>query len=147
MRLFRIALLCATLLLVAHAEVPAADNMRGAVEQTGGTKIPQNPALPKLNLTDAQREQIRQTLLTKNTHIEFKMKETKPAETFTPKVGAELPKSVMPGGIPAELTQHIPQLADYGYAKMRDQILLVNALTKKIVAIIPEAQPQTTGHQ
>jgi hypothetical protein len=36
------------------------------------------------------------------------------------------------------LTQQIPELADYGYSKMKDQILLVNELTGKIVEIIPE---------
>jgi hypothetical protein len=45
------------------------------------------------------------------------------------------------------LTQQIPELADYGYAKMKDQILLVNAMTDKIVDIIPETQPQTGGQK
>jgi len=48
---------------------------------------------------------------------------------------------------PSGLTQQIPQLADYGYAKMKDQILLVNAMTGKIVDIIPETQPQTSGQK
>jgi hypothetical protein len=36
------------------------------------------------------------------------------------------------------ISQQIPQLADYGYAKMKDQILLVDAMMGKIVDIIPE---------
>jgi hypothetical protein len=31
-------------------------NERGAVELSNGTKVPQNPSLPKLNLTNQQRE-------------------------------------------------------------------------------------------
>lgn len=112
----------------------------GAVEQSDGNLVPQNPSLPKLHLNDAQRERIRQTLLTKNTEVE-----TKSAKNFTPKIGAKLPEGVNPDGLPSELTQQIPQLADYWYSKMKDQILLVNGLTGEIVEIIPETQPQTTG--
>jgi hypothetical protein len=126
---------------------PGADNTRGAVEQSGGNIVPQNPSLPQLHLSDAQRERIRQTLLIKDTEVEFRLKTTQAAKDFNPKIGAQLPKGVKPDGLPSELTQQIPQLADYGYAKMKDQILLVNAMTGKIVAIIPETQPQTSGQK
>ncbi len=143
-------LLCSAL-LVASAVAPgfafAADNTRGAVEQSGGNLVPQNPSLPKLHLSAAQREQIRQTLLTKHTEVEFKLKTTKPAKDFNPKIGAKLPKGVKPGGLPSDLTQQIPELADYGYAKMKDQILLVDAMKGKIAEIIPETQPQTSGQK
>ena len=56
MRLTRDLLLCSALLLATSALVPAADNTRGAVEQNGGSLVPQNPSLPKLHLNDAQRE-------------------------------------------------------------------------------------------
>ncbi len=48
--------------------------------------MPQNPSLPKLHLNDAQRERIRQTLLTKHTEIDFKLKTTKSAKDFTPEI-------------------------------------------------------------
>jgi hypothetical protein len=131
----------------APSSAPAADNTRGAVEQSGGNIVPQNPSPPQLHLNAAQRERIRQTLLTKDTEVEFKLKATKPAKDFNPKIGATLPKGVKPDGLPSELTQQIPQLADYGYSKMKDQILLVNAMTGKIVDIIPETQPQTSGQK
>jgi hypothetical protein len=98
----RTAILCAALMLGAAG---SADNISGAVEQTGGNKVPQKPYLPKLNLTDAQPEQIRNTLLARNTQIEFKMKEMKPAESFEPKVGAKLPAGIKPTGTPGELSQ------------------------------------------
>ncbi len=143
-------LLCSAL-LAASAAAPgvalAADNTRGAVEQSGSNLVPQNPSPAELHLSAAQREQIRQTLLTKHTEVEFKLKTTKPAKDFDPKIGAKLPKGIKPGGLPSDLTQQIPELADYGYTKMKDQILLVNAMTGKIVDIIPETQPQTTGQK
>jgi hypothetical protein len=144
-------LLCAALLLatsvLAPTLAPAADNMRGAVEQSGGNIVTQNPSLPQLHLSDAQRERIRRTLLTKHTEVEFKLKTTQSAKDFNPKIGAKLPTGVKPDGLPSELTQQIPQLADYGYSKMKDQILLVDAMTGKIVEIIPETQPQTSGQK
>lgn len=141
------AVLGGILLLTTSAVVPAADNTHGGVVQSGGGVVPQNQSLPELNLNAAQREQVRQTLLTKHTEVEFRLKATKSAKDFTPKIGAKLPKGVKPDGLPSELTQQIPQLADYGYAKMNDQILIVNALTGKIAEIIPEMQPQTTGQR
>ena len=96
-------------------------------------------------LSSTQREQIRKTLLTKHTEVEFKLKATKSAKGFNPQLGAKLPKGVKPDGLPSELIQQIPDLADYGYAKMKDQILLVNEMNRKIVAMIPETQPKTTG--
>jgi hypothetical protein len=84
-------------------------------------------------------------LLTKHSEVEFRLKSTKSAKDFTPQVGAKLPKGVKPDGLPSELTQQIPALADYGYAKMKNQILLVNAMSGKIAAMILETKPETTG--
>lgn len=145
--ILRNSILCATLLLGAGAVAQAADNARGAVQLSGGAVVPQKPSLPQLHLSGAEREQIRKTLLTKHSEIEFKLKKTKAAKGFTPAVGAKLPKGVKPDGLPSELTQRIPQLADYGYAKMKDQILIVDAMSRKIAEIIPETRPQTTGQQ
>jgi hypothetical protein len=147
MPLSRTAITCAALLLALNVAAPAAENARGAVQQSGGNAVPQNPALPKLDLSAAQREQIRKTLLTKHTEVEFQINKTKAAKDFNPQVGAQLPKGVVPDGLPSELTQQIPQLADYEYVKMKDQILLINGPSRKIAEIIPETQPQTTGQQ
>ena len=140
-------LLGGTLLLIAHTVTPAAENSHGSAVGQGKDSISQTPSLPTLNLNTAQREQVRQVLLTKHTEVEFRLKATKPAKDFTPKIGANLPKGVTPDGLPSELIQKIPQLADYGYAKMKDQILIVNGLDRKIAEIIPETQPQTTGQK
>jgi hypothetical protein len=132
-------------LLAASAVGSAADQKEGAVVLSRGGIVPQNPSLPQLKLNPGKREQIRRALLTKHTEVEFKLKSTKAAKDFTPKIGSTLPKGVKADGVPSTLTQLIPQLADYGYVKMKDQILILNELTGKIVDIIPETQPQTTG--
>jgi len=140
-------LLGGTLVLNACAAASAEEKPHGGTVVQGSDNISQNPSLPKLNLDTAQREQVRQALLTKHTEVEFRLKATKSAKDFTPTIGAKLPKGVAPDGLPSELIQRIPQLADYGYAKMKDQILIVNELDGKIVEIIPETQSQTTGQK
>ena len=145
MALARNLVLSAAFLFTMSAVAPAADNTHGAVEQSGGNVVPQNPSPAALHLNDAQRERIRQSLVTRHTEVEFRLKTTKPAKDFNPTIGAKLPTGVKPDGLPSDLTQQIPQLADYGYAKMKGQILLVNEMTNKIAAMIPEAPPQTNG--
>src|SRR5262249_21332058 len=44
-----------------------AQKTQGAVELSDGTKVPQSANLPKLNLTNEQREQIRKGVLGQNT--------------------------------------------------------------------------------
>ena len=144
MYLTRNVVLSLALLLAMSVLAPAADNTRGAVEQSGGNVVPQNSSPPQLHLNDAQRERIRQTLLSKHTEVEFQLPTTKSAKDFTPKIGAKLPSGIKPDGLPSELTQQMPELADYGYSKMKDQIFLLNAMTGEIVEMIPETQPQST---
>ena len=89
------------LLLIAPTMAFTADNSHSAVELSGGNNVPQNPSLPKLNLGPAAREQVRQQLLTKHTEVEFRLKTTRSAKNFTPKIGAKLPKGVNLDGNPS----------------------------------------------
>jgi hypothetical protein len=138
----RTGLLSAVIFVLLSTVAFAAEATNGAVELSDGTQVPQKVSPPKLALNTAQREQIRKSLLTTHTEVEFRLKSTKPAKDFTPQVGAKLPKGVKPDGLPSELTEKIPGISDYGYAKIKDQIVLVDAMSGKIVAMIPETQPQ-----
>ena len=113
----------------------------GAVELSGGTKVSQNPALPQLNLTSTQREQIRKAVLTEHTEVEFRLPATKPAKDFNPAVGAKLPNGVKANGLPTAVLSQVPELRDYMYVKMKDQVLIVNGMTGKIVDVFAETQP------
>jgi hypothetical protein len=126
-------------LLAAAAPATAAP-----VHLTGGTRVAPTSKLPPLDLTDAQRGKIRDGLRGVNSQVEFHLKATKKAKDFAPQVGAKLPKGVKPTGLPSSVTQAIPQLADYGYAKMKGDVLIVNEMTGKIAAIVP-MPPQTAG--
>jgi hypothetical protein len=37
----------------------------------------------------------------------------------------------------------LPQLRDYAYLKMKDQVLIVDAISRKIVDVFSETQPLT----
>ena len=114
---------------------------QGAVELSTGTKLPQRPSLPKLDLTNQQREQIRKGVLTEPTEVQFQLATTKSAKGFTPAVGEALPKGVKPLGLPAQVLSQVPELRDYMYVKMKDQVLIVNGMTNKIVDMFSESQP------
>lgn len=118
-------------------------NVQGAVELSNGTTVPQNPSLPKLNLTNSQREQIRKAVLTERNEVEFRLASTKSAKDFAPAVGATIPKGVKAQSLPVPACSQIPELQDYMYVKMKDQVLIVNGMTNTIVDVFPETQPIT----
>lgn len=131
----------AAAVLATTAAAPAAGNDHGAVDLSDGTVIAQEVSPPKLNLSNAQREEIRRGVLTEHTEVEFQLKSTKPAQSFTPSIGAKLPAGVKPHSLPQPVLAQIPQLRDYGYVKMKDEVLIVNAMTSTIVDLFPETQP------
>src|SRR5262245_7076723 len=135
----------AVLLIAAIAPGFGADDRaqktQGAVELSDGTKLPQSANLRKLNLTNEQREQICRGVLGRNTEVEFHLKTTKGAKDFTPQVGAKLPNGVKGHSLPPPVLAKLPQLRDYKYVVMKDQVLIVNAMTKKIVDLFPEIKP------
>ena len=129
------------MLLAAAAPSSAQPNVQGAVELSNGTKVPQNPSLPKLNLTNTQREQIRKAVLAEHNEVQFRLKATKPAKDFNPIVGVTIPKGVWAQSLPTPVLSQMPELRDYLYVKMKDQVLIVNGMTNKIVDMFPETQP------
>ena len=119
----------------------AQPNEQGAVELSDGTKVPQNPSLPRLNLTNRQREQIRRSVLTEHNEVEFRLKATKSAKDFAPAIGRALPKGVKANSLPIGVLSQIPELRDYMYVKMKDHVLIVNGMTNRIVDMFSETQP------
>ena len=134
----------AMLLLALPATAIGADRQEDPgkwVIQSVPPGVPVSAPLPALNLTDAQREQIRKVVVTKNTDIQFRLKPTKSAKDFTPEIGATLPKGVKGQALPAEATAQLPKLRSYLYVTMQDQVLIVNGMSNKIVDMFSETQP------
>jgi hypothetical protein len=143
MQAMRSSTIIAALVLVlgGTAVSTAPSNAQGEVELSNGIKVPQNPSLPKLNLTNMQREQIRKAVLTEHNEVEFRLAATKSAKDFNPAVDAKIPKGVKAQSLPAPVLSQIPELRDYMYVKMKDQVLIVNGMTNKIVDMFAETQP------
>jgi|ERR1043166_389499 hypothetical protein len=133
----------AALLFAISAAAPTADSR--AILQGGRNIHPQNHSSPKLNLSAAERERIREMLVIKQPKKQIKP--TKSAKQFWPTIGAVLPKAIKARGLPPALTRQISPLATCGYVKMHEQILIVNARAGRIVEIIPEIQPRPTSSQ
>ena len=121
----------------AAAAANAANN-QGAVEQTIPPPVAQNPQFPPLHLSDDQRAKVRQALSGVNTEVEFQQKSTKPAQSFAPAVGAKIPKGLHPHALPTPLTRQVPALKRYTYLKFKQQVLIVNPMSRKIVDMFPE---------
>ena len=119
----------------------AQSNAQGAVELSNGTRVTQNPSLPKLNLTNMQREQIRKAVFTQHNEVEFRLAATKPARDFAPAVGAMIPKRIKAQSLPTPVLAQMPELRDYMYVKMKDQVLIVNGMTNKIVDMFSATRP------
>jgi Spy/CpxP family protein refolding chaperone len=121
-----LAALCVAGLAATTATAAAAQNRGGAqpgdVVQSIPPPVSQNPQLPKLNLTDAQRAKIKQVLQTKDTEVDFQLKSNKSAQSFQPAVGAAVP----------------PALKRYTYLKFKGQVLIVNPMNRKIVDMFAE---------
>jgi hypothetical protein len=89
-----------------------------------------NPGgVPDLKLTAAQKQTIYSSISNQ------KQKETAPA-TFRAVVGAVVPSSVELQPLPKTLVDLMPELKDYEFAMVTNQVLLVHPKSKQIVDVI-----------
>lgn len=123
---------------LAFAEPASAEGQAGAVVQSVPPAVSQHQAVPPLHLSDAQRAKIRQAVGAKDTEVTFTLKATKSAESFLPAVGASIPKALKPHPLPRPLVYEIPELKRYTYLKLKNQVLIVDPMTRKIVDMFPE---------
>jgi len=142
MKASRHAWVAAVLAVLAAGPAAAANNSAnnmGAVEQTIPPPVSQNPQFPALHLSDDQRAKVRQALSGVNSEVEFQQKSTKPAQGFAPAVGQKIPKGLHPHALPTPLTKEVPALKRYTYLKFKQQVLIINPMSRKIVDVFPEA--------
>jgi len=129
----------ATIAIVFAAGTGPATAQSGAVEQSVPPAVSQKPELPPLHLTDAQRGKISAALRDVNSEVDFALKSNKPAEAFTPTPGAKIPAGLHPHSLPRPLIYEMPILRDYTYLKFKGQVLIIDAMSRKIVDMFPEA--------
>ncbi len=120
----------ATLALLAAAPAVAQDKSKSIdpVELSKQVKGP--PA----QLSDQQRDAIQDALVGEHT-------QQKTPANFQPQVGQTLPQSLKVDAMPQDLIRAQPSLKEYGYAKTAKDILVLDPLHKKIVAVLPRKFP------
>jgi hypothetical protein len=111
----------------------------GAVPQSVPPAVSQNPSLPPLQLSPAQRAKIQQAVSAEDTEVSFALKPAKSAQNFQPSVGAKVPGAVKLHPLPRPLVNEMQPLKRYTYVKFKHQVLLVNPMTRKIVDMFPES--------
>jgi len=89
-----------------------------------------NPAaVPSLKLTAAQKQTIYSSISSQ------KQRETAPP-SFHATVGVVVPPSVDLQPLPKTIVDLIPELKDYAYAMVTNQVLLVDPKSKQVIEII-----------
>lgn len=88
---------------------------------------------PPLKLTDAQRQQVSQAVGKEDTLAKA------PAD-FQPTIGAKMPTQAKLAAhpLPRPLIYRVPELKQYYYARLPDQVLIIDPMTSKVVDIIAQ---------
>jgi Protein of unknown function (DUF1236) len=85
---------------------------------------------PALALSDQQRQALVDAVVPRNTY------QPTPKE-FQPEVGAAVPRTVDIHGMPPQIAKDMPALNQYMYAHLDRDIVIVDALNKKVAAVVP----------
>ncbi len=101
------------------------------------SEITVNAKRSPLQVDDRQRAAIQSALDTENT-------EQKTLPKFEAKVGDTLPATMTVDVMPEPLIQREPSLSQYGYAKTSKDVLVLDPMTKTIIAVVPRKSP-TSG--
>lgn len=110
-------------LLLAGAAVPAAAQTTHPGAETNLAGV------TDLKLTTAQKQTIYSSISNQ------KQKETAPP-AFRAALGAVVPSSIELQALPKTIVELIPELKDYQYAMVANQVLLVDPKNKQVIEII-----------
>jgi hypothetical protein len=89
---------------------------------------------PPLQLDDQHRAAIQNALVAEHTQQQA-------PKDFRPQVGGTPPKGMKIDVMPQSLARQLPVLKEYGYAKTARDILVIDPMSKRIVAVIPRKYP------
>ncbi len=126
--------ICCIAAVFALLAVPAAAQDKSTLNPN---QITVETKRPPLQLDDRQRTVIQDALATENT-------EQKVPPKFEAKVGNTLPQTMALDVMPERLVAREPSLQPYGYAKLPNEVLVIDPMKKTIIAILPRQSP-TSG--
>jgi len=111
----------------------------GAMTQSTSPTAAQKPSVPPLALSQAQRARIREAVRSRDTEVSFALKGAKGAASFEPSVGAKVPNGLKLHPLRLPLIYQMQPLKRYTYIKFKQQVLIVNPMTRKIVDMFPQS--------
>ncbi len=92
---------------------------------------------PPLQLSEAERAAIAEALVTEHTY------QRRPKD-FEPRVGVTVKADIKLNPMPRPLVYEVPRLVEYTYAKLQENVLVIDPMSMKVVDVIPRKYP-TTG--
>jgi hypothetical protein len=110
--------------LILTAQVPR------PVAQIDSEPVAREEAKDLLKLSEQQKAAVI------NAVLEAKSQQATPKD-FTPALGSVVPQSVYVHGFKPEVAGELPTLKHYWYAHLNREIVLIDGLQKKVVAVIP----------
>jgi hypothetical protein len=122
-----LAALCCTIAAAGGAALAQGTGQGGGAGMTQ-SDAPQN--VPRLDLSESQRQAIYQSISTRQAK-----KDTAPPG-FRPAVGAQVPASIELEPLPKAITELVPKTADYQYAFVANQVLIVDPRSRTVVELI-----------
>jgi uncharacterized protein DUF1236 len=109
---------------------PAAEVGRDAPKDASPAATDAPHAVPGLDLSQAQREAIYQSISNRQAK-----KDTAPVG-FRAAVGAQVPPSIELEPLPKAIVELVPKAADYEYAFVANQVLIVDPRSRTVVEVI-----------
>lgn len=134
------AAFCAVLIMgLSMVRASAQEGPGAVITQNVGPAISQSRSAPPLALSQAQRQNIRAAVRSEDSEVSFALKNAKAAQSFEPSVGAKVPKGLGLHPLPHAVAAEIEPLEHYSYVKFKNQVLIVNPMTRVIVDMFPES--------
>jgi len=108
-----------------------------AATLSDGTRVPNKPAPPRLQFTDAQTAAIKQAVDQRSDDVDFPLGTAQAAASFKPAYGVAVPATLEGQTLPDEVTKKLPALKQYTYIKLPGQAVIVNPMSHKVAEVVP----------
>lgn len=117
---------------------PGAGGVIQSEAPQAGSSVVKAEKKPGVNLSDQQRQMVIDAIVDRKSH------QATPKE-FKPEMGASVPRTVDVHAMPPKIVSDLPALKEYMYAHLDKEIVILDAIEKKVVALIP--LPANLAHE
>ncbi|MEP7029833.1 MAG: DUF1236 domain-containing protein [Pseudolabrys sp.] len=108
-----------------------------AIIAFGLTWGPLSAAPSRLSLSSAQQQTLVQAIERKDTTVGAGQTKKAHLKDFQPAVGKNIPSHLGLNPIPHDTVVKIPAVRGFEYVQLKSQVLIVDPMTRKIVAVYP----------